>query len=384
MSDWPASGAWRAGDPPGRRQFVTRSTTAARARDGRAARRRSPSRTRRGGRSRPTRRTRCSCCTRSPATVTRPAARSPGHGDVGWWDGAIGPGAAIDTDRFFVVCPNVLGGCQGTTGPVVGDPATAGRTARGSRRSRSATRSRSRRARRRARDRAVGRGGRRLDGRQRVLEWAVTYPERVAARGGHRVRRGGDRRADRAVLRSRSARSEPTRTSAAATTTTPSPATARGAACRSRAASGRSATAPSSSSRTLQPRPPERRAPVRGRAVHDRVVPRVPRREARPPLRRQHATSCCREAMNHHDVGPWPRRGRAPRSAASPAEVTIAGISSDRLYPLRLQEELAELIPSASAITWWTRSPGTTGSSSKHERSARSSPRARGARGVIG
>ncbi len=41
----------------------------------------------------------------------------PGHGDVGWWDGTIGPGAAIDTDRFFVVCPNVLGGCQGTTGP---------------------------------------------------------------------------------------------------------------------------------------------------------------------------------------------------------------------------------------------------------------------------
>src|SRR3954452_12159668 len=41
----------------------------------------------------------------------------PGHGDVGWWDGTIGPGCAIDSDRFFVVCPNVLGGCQGTTGP---------------------------------------------------------------------------------------------------------------------------------------------------------------------------------------------------------------------------------------------------------------------------
>ncbi len=41
----------------------------------------------------------------------------PGHGDVGWWDGTIGPGCPIDTDRFFVVCANVLGGCQGTTGP---------------------------------------------------------------------------------------------------------------------------------------------------------------------------------------------------------------------------------------------------------------------------
>jgi len=41
----------------------------------------------------------------------------PGHGAAGWWDGLIGPGRALDTDRFFVVCPNVLGGCQGSTGP---------------------------------------------------------------------------------------------------------------------------------------------------------------------------------------------------------------------------------------------------------------------------
>ena len=36
---------------------------------------------------------------------------------TGWWDEIIGPGKAVDTDQFFVVCPNVLGGCQGTTGP---------------------------------------------------------------------------------------------------------------------------------------------------------------------------------------------------------------------------------------------------------------------------
>jgi homoserine O-acetyltransferase len=47
-----------------------------------------------------------------------------GHPAPGWWDGLIGPGRALDTDRYFVVCPNVLGGCQGTTGPASDDPAT--------------------------------------------------------------------------------------------------------------------------------------------------------------------------------------------------------------------------------------------------------------------
>jgi len=41
----------------------------------------------------------------------------PGHPSPGWWGPLVGPGAPIDTNRYFVVCPNVLGGCQGTTGP---------------------------------------------------------------------------------------------------------------------------------------------------------------------------------------------------------------------------------------------------------------------------
>ena len=42
----------------------------------------------------------------------------------GWWDNLIGPGKPLDTDRFFVVCANLLGGCQGTTGPSSTNPRT--------------------------------------------------------------------------------------------------------------------------------------------------------------------------------------------------------------------------------------------------------------------
>lgn len=47
-----------------------------------------------------------------------------GHTTSGWWNDVIGPGKAIDTDNFFVVCSNVLGGCQGSTGPSSINPVT--------------------------------------------------------------------------------------------------------------------------------------------------------------------------------------------------------------------------------------------------------------------
>ncbi|HEX7535656.1 MAG TPA: homoserine O-acetyltransferase [Dermatophilaceae bacterium] len=109
--------------------------------------------------------------------VTGPAGE--GHPTSGWWEGLIGPGAPLDTDRWFVVASNVIGGCQGSTGP--SSPAPDGRpwgsrfpfvTVRDQVAAEAALA-----------DRlgisvwAAVLGG--SMGGMRALEWAVTYPERV-------------------------------------------------------------------------------------------------------------------------------------------------------------------------------------------------------------
>jgi homoserine O-acetyltransferase len=52
------------------------------------------------------------------------AAASPEDSSEGWWEGMVGPGLAIDSNRFFVVCVNSLGSCFGSTGPASINPAT--------------------------------------------------------------------------------------------------------------------------------------------------------------------------------------------------------------------------------------------------------------------
>ncbi|MGA7117987.1 MAG: alpha/beta fold hydrolase, partial [Hyphomicrobium sp.] len=52
------------------------------------------------------------------------ASKHPVTGKGGWWETLVGPGKPVDTNRFYVICANILGGCMGSTGPASQNPAT--------------------------------------------------------------------------------------------------------------------------------------------------------------------------------------------------------------------------------------------------------------------
>ncbi|WP_445996182.1 homoserine O-acetyltransferase MetX [Okibacterium fritillariae] len=107
----------------------------------------------------------------------------PGHKTGGWWNGIVGPGLAIDTDRYFVVAPNMLGGCQGSTGPSSFSP---GGTEWGARfpftTIRDQVAAQTLFADALGIDRFFAVIGGSMGG-MHALEWAVTHPERVARLG---------------------------------------------------------------------------------------------------------------------------------------------------------------------------------------------------------
>lgn len=118
----PASGAWREGDPPGERRFLSlgRFTTQSGFTfpDVRVA-------YQTWGRLQPDQSNAIYVAHALTGDSHVCGDAGPGHRHPGWWNGLIGPGRAIDTRRWFVVCANLLGGCQGTTGPA--SPAPDGR-----------------------------------------------------------------------------------------------------------------------------------------------------------------------------------------------------------------------------------------------------------------
>jgi homoserine O-acetyltransferase len=174
----PVTGAWRAGDPPGRRRWITGGARRFEAggelpgfelayetwgtlnSDGSNA-------------------VLVEHALTGDSHLIGPA--GPGHPTAGWWDGLIGPGKAVDTGELFVVVPNVLGGCQGSTGPSSLDPDG---TAWGSRFPYLTPRDQVEAEVVLADELGISSWAAVLGGSMggmRALEWAVMYPERVDA-----------------------------------------------------------------------------------------------------------------------------------------------------------------------------------------------------------
>ena len=176
----PVTGAWQPGDPSGRRQFLVTANDRPFALDGGGALRDIAIAYETWGTLDARRGNAVLLCHAWTGDSHATGPMGHGHPAGGWWDGMIGPGCAIDTDRWFVVCANVLGGCQGSTGPASCDPAT--HRPYGSRFPVVTIRDMVRVQARLADHLGVTQwhsviGG--SMGGMQVLEWAITYPDRV-------------------------------------------------------------------------------------------------------------------------------------------------------------------------------------------------------------
>jgi homoserine O-acetyltransferase len=265
----------------------------------------------------------------------------PGHSAHGWWDGLIGPGLALDTDRYFVVCPNVLGGCQGTTGPA--SPAPDG-VAYGSRfpiitiRDQVAAEATLADA-LEIEEWACVVGG--SMGGMRVLEWCVGYPGRV--RRAVVLAVGAAATAEQIALCSlqvRAIRNDPAFAGGDYYVKDAFPvdglSLARGigqvtyrTAQELQGRFGRSAQADEDLIKGGR-FAVETYLQHHGEKLVERFDP--------------NSYIVLSEAMNHHDVGRG-RGGLARALGLVQADMTVAGIASDRLYPLELQQELSRLLP---------------------------------------
>ncbi|MFG2930912.1 homoserine O-acetyltransferase MetX [Streptomyces achromogenes] len=271
----------------------------------------------------------------------------PGHPTPGWWDALIGPGRALDTDRWFVVAPNVLGGCQGSTGPASRRPG-GGRPWGGAfpfLTQRDQVAAEAGLADALGIDRwALVVGG--SMGGMRAVEWAVSYP----ARTGRLLLLATTAAASAeqlawADIQVRAIRADPHWQGGDYHDTGRGPHAGLGLARRLAHVTYRSEP-------ELQVRfgrlPQDGEDPWRGGRYQ---VQSYLDHHAAKLVRRFDAASyvVLAEAMNAHDVG----RGRggvraALRRVTAPA--LVAGVDSDRLYPPAQQAELAALIPGADRL----------------------------------
>ncbi|WP_455657209.1 homoserine O-acetyltransferase MetX [Rhodococcus coprophilus] len=281
----------------------------------------------------------------------------PDHPSPGWWSGMVGPGAPLDTDRWCVISTNVLGGCRGTTGP--GSLAPDGK-AWGSRFPQITVRDQV--AAEAALLDALGidtlaavTGG--SMGGMRTLEWIVTHPDRI--RSSLVLATGARATADQIGMQS---------TQIAAITADPDwqggdyygtgriPATGLGIARRIAHLTYRTEFELDA---RFANHPQDGEDPWRGGrySVEGYLEHQADKLVARFDPGTYVVLS---EVMNRHDVG----RGRGGVEAAlgsTPVKTIVAGVDSDRLYPLRLQQEIADGLPGADRLRVLTSRNGHDG-----------------------
>ena len=333
----PVTGAWRPGDPPGPAPVPAAGDRPPVRPRGRRPAARHHHRLRDLGRARPPGLQRRARLPRRDRRQPRRRPIGPGHPTPGWWEGWSARAWPLDTDRYFVVCVNVLGGCQGSTGPASIDPGD--RRPYGSRfpvvTIRDMVRTQARLADHLGVDRVAQRD-RRLDGRHAGARVGGHVPRPGARRSiPIATTAAGHRAADRLERRRAAAPCARPQAGAAATTTTPRPARAptQGLALARMIAQITYRTDDVFTDRFGRELVDRERRRVRAvAALRGRALPRLPRRQARPPLRRQQLPAAVNKAMDLHDVG----RGRGGLEAAL-ARITVPtlaiGISSDTLYP---------------------------------------------------
>jgi homoserine O-acetyltransferase len=274
---------------------------------------------------------------------------APGHPTPGWWSGLIGPGNVLDTDRFWVVCPNVLGGCQGTTGPASDAP--DGRPW-GSRWPVVTVRDQVRAERALAGWLGVRRwvlvlGG--SMGGMRALEWAVGSPEQVETLAV--VATAAAASADQIATQTTqvlAVRSDPAWAAGDYYQAKPGEGPHLGLGLARRIAHLTYRSAAELDRRFGREAQPGEDPAAGGRFAVQSYLDH----QADKLLGRFDAGSyvSLTEAMNTHDVG----RGRGGIEAALrtvTARTVVVGIDSDRLYPVAQQHLLADLIPGSGPAT---------------------------------